>query len=139
MKRSALCALLVALAAPWLAAPGWNWDGGDDGGDPTPKAYPVKFQYRLTEKPVANMWIYTDVPGDNAFKLDNRFLTSSEGVGGTLLEGTTFNFYWSQEKLERSVLESRLAESDCAKENTGEPVDGKLIVRLPAVKRGAGP
>ncbi len=122
--------------------PGFDWNTGS-GEVSDPKVHSVKYQIawcdvkadgslgaEIETSPAANMHVYTDIPGDNKFVLENSFELNAEGVGGKLFSGKEYNFYFSSTKLDKGWLEGNLKEADCQKVSTGSPKSGRLEVKL---------
>ncbi len=122
--------------------PGFDWNTGSGDVD-NPSVYSVQytldyhdvkpdgsFGEKVGEGSAADLYVYTDVPGDNKFILENSFKLSPQGVGGKLFSGREYNFYYSAASIPRNELESKLTEKDCQKVNTGKPSGGKLQVKL---------
>jgi hypothetical protein len=105
-----------------------NFDSGDSAA--APALYPVRFLFgdgASTE----GIWVYTDVPGDDQFKLENRWQVGAQGrVEGRLLENTKYNFYYTREKQEKAWLEKNLTEGDCELVTTGKAEGGLIKVTL---------
>ncbi len=98
-----------------------------------PSIYPVKFTY-ADNSAASNMYVYVDIPGDNKFKLENRWKTDTKGkIKGKLLPNTDYNFYLSATERGKSWLESHLKETDCTKVKTPKPSSGILTVKVPKV------
>lgn len=128
--------------------PGFDWKAKKPAPTvTTPTLYPTRFriEYRAvkpdgspgdvvaTAPAPAGTWIYTDIPGDGVFKLDNRAPTGAGGVGLKLFSETDYNFYFSypDEKLEAEQLEGSIGEADCHRATTGKPQSNRLEVTLP--------
>ena len=129
-RRHILASTVILCCVPFLAAPSYDWDDKT----PEPTIYPGFFFDQATGKPMGEVWIYVDIPGDNQFKLDSRFLTNSRGIGGKLFENKAYNFYWSKNKYDKAVVEDKLKEEHCFNHKTAEK-DGKLPVKLPKLER----
>ncbi len=98
---------------------------------PEPKLFPGRFKFKEDDKPIAESWIYTDVPGDNVFKLDNRWKTDDKGViNGKLIEEQEYNFWYDKAKRDKAWLEGKLTEADCEKIKAPKANEGVIEVKL---------
>ncbi len=97
-----------------------------------PSVYPVQFTY-TDGKPCDSVYVYLDIPGDNQFKLENKWKTDTKGnIKGKLVPKTDYNFYLSSTERSKSWLESNIKEEDCTKIKT-EVSGKKIVVKLPKV------
>ncbi len=94
-----------------------------------PQLFPGSFVFD-DGTPMKEVWVYTDIPGDNKFKLENRWKTNARGVGGRLLESKKYNFYYTWDKKQKNWLESNLEESACTTITTGKAKSKKIEIKL---------
>ncbi len=94
-----------------------------------PSVYPGKFVFD-DGKPLKDVYVYTDVPGDNQFDLANKWKTNERGTAGRLLANHKYNFYFSKEERDKAWLKKNISEAACKLVETGAAQEGVIKVEI---------